>query len=125
MEKNIEELTLLLMYLTSWEDEPNPFEDRFKQCWKGYSFDVINELTDKGYLFPSKYKNKSVTLTKEGEKLAKELIEKYLGRRVVLTGIKNIKYLSVIIPSDDEILDIVFQKISIDEMGVKGVVCIM
>ena len=42
MEKNIEELTLLLMYLTSWEDEPNPFEDRFKQCWKGYSFDVIN-----------------------------------------------------------------------------------
>ena len=48
-----------------------------------------------------------------------------MGRRVVLSGIKNIKYLSVIIPSDDEILDIVFQKISIDEMGVKGVVCIM
>ena len=39
--------------------------------------------------------------------------------------IKNIKYLSVIIPSDDEILDIVFQKISIDEMGVKRVVGIM
>ncbi|MGN1381109.1 MAG: DUF6429 family protein [Bacilli bacterium] len=78
MKESIEELTLLLMYLTSWEDEPNPFEDRFKQSWKGYSFDVINELTDKGYLFPSKYKNKSVTLTKEGEKLAKELIEKYL-----------------------------------------------
>lgn len=58
-------------------------------------------------------------------KIISELIEKYLGRRVVLSGIKNIKYLSVIIPSDDEILDIVFQKISIDEMGVKGVVCIM
>ena len=39
---------------------------------------VINELTDKGYLFPSKHKTKSVTLTKEGEKLAKELMEKYL-----------------------------------------------
>ena len=78
MEKNILELTLLLMYLTSQEEEPNPFEDRFKQCWKGYSFDTINELTDKGYLFPSKYKNKSVTLTKEGEKFAKDLIEKYL-----------------------------------------------
>ena len=78
MKKNIEELTLLLMYLTSWEEEPNPFEDRFKQCWKGYDFDIINELTDKGYLFPSKYKNKSVTLTKEGEKLAEELINKYL-----------------------------------------------
>ena len=77
-EKNIEELTLLLMYLTSWEEEPNSFEDKFKQCWKGYKFDIINELTDKGYLFPSKYKNKSVTLTKEGEKLAEELINKYL-----------------------------------------------
>lgn len=78
MEKNIEELTLLLMYLTSWEDDSNPFEDNFKQCWKGYSFDVINELTAKGYLFSSKYKNKSVTLTNDGEKLAKELIKKYL-----------------------------------------------
>ena len=66
------------MYLTSWEGEPKFLEDTFKKAWKCYSFDVINELTDKGYLFPSKYKNKSVTLTKEGEKLAKELIEKYL-----------------------------------------------
>lgn len=85
MEKNIEELTLLLMYLTSWEEESlyydennNLNKDALKNAWKGYSFDAINELTDKGYLFPSKYKNKSVTLTKEGEKLAKELVEKYL-----------------------------------------------
>lgn len=85
MEKNIEELTLLLMYLTSWEEESlyydeddNLNKDIFKNTWKGYSFDAINELTDKGYLFPSKHKNKSVTLTKEGQKLAKELIEKYL-----------------------------------------------
>lgn len=53
-------------------------KEALKNAWKGYSFETINELTDKGYLFPSKYKNKSVTLTKEGEKLAKELIEKYL-----------------------------------------------
>lgn len=78
MEKNIEELTLLLMYLTSWEDNSNCLEDSFKQCWKGYSFDAINELTNKRYLFPTKYKNKSVTITKEGEKLAKDLIKKYL-----------------------------------------------
>ena len=80
MEKNIEELTLLLMYLTSWEEEPNPFEDKFKQCWKGYSFDAMNNLTDNGYLFFSKYKNKSVTLTPKGEELAKKLIEKYLNK---------------------------------------------
>lgn len=85
MKNNIEELTLLLMYLTSWEEESlyydennNLNKDELKNAWKGYSFETINELTNKGYLFPSKYKNKSVTLTKDGEKLAKELIEKYL-----------------------------------------------
>ncbi len=85
MEKNIEELTLLLMYLTSWEEESlyydennNLNKDALKNAWKGYSFETINELTDKGYLFPLNYKNKSVTLTEEGEKLAKELVEKYL-----------------------------------------------
>ena len=85
MEKNIEELTLLLMYLTSWEEESlyydennNLNKDALKNTWKGYSFEAINKLTDRGYLFPSKYKNKSITLTKEGEKLAKELVEKYL-----------------------------------------------
>lgn len=85
MEKSIEELTLLLMYLTSWEEESlyydednNLNKDKLKNSWKGYSFEVINELTDNGYLFASKHKNKSVTLTKEGQKLAEELAKKYL-----------------------------------------------
>lgn len=55
------------MYLTSWGDDPSPFEYNFKQCWKGYSDDVINELTNKGYLLPFKYKNRLVTLTKDGK----------------------------------------------------------
>lgn len=83
MEKNIEELTLLLMYLTSWEeegyiaDENNmPKKSKIKNCWKGYSFEVVNKLTDENYLYFSK--GKSVTLTPEGEKLAKELMDKYL-----------------------------------------------
>ena len=85
MEKNIEELTLLLMYLTSWEEDgyvadenDMPKKAKIKTCWKGYSFDVINELTNNGYLFPSKYKNKSVIFTKEGMKLAEKLKDKYL-----------------------------------------------
>ena len=86
MENKIEELTLLLLYLTSWDEkgfyyneETNmPEEKIFKQSWKGYSFDALNSLTDKEYLFFSKNKNKSVTLTPEGEKLAKELEKKYL-----------------------------------------------
>ena len=85
MEKNIEELTLLLMYLTSWEEDgyvvdenDMPKEAKIKTCWKGYSFDVINKLTDEKYLYYSKYKSKSISLTSEGEKLAKKLIDKYL-----------------------------------------------
>lgn len=77
MDKNIEELTLLLLYLTSWKFE-NCLEHDYRQSWKGYSFEVLDKLTEEGYLFPSKHRNKSVTLTKEGIKLAEELSKKYL-----------------------------------------------
>ena len=85
MEKNIKELTLLLMYLTSWDEDGYtadgngiPKETKIKTCWKGYSFDIINKLTEDDYLYFSKYKNKSVSLTPKGELLAQKLIEKYL-----------------------------------------------
>ena len=85
LDDKIEELTLLLMYLSAWEedsyvanDEGQVKETKVKTCWKGYSFDVINDLTDKHLLYQSSYKSKSVSLTPEGEKLAKQLLEKYL-----------------------------------------------
>ena len=85
MEKNIEELTLLLMYLTSWEengyvrDENDMIKEaKIKTCWKGYSFNVINKLTDEEYLYFSK--GKSVSLTHKGEELAKKLIDKYINK---------------------------------------------
>ena len=72
MKKNIEELTLLLMYLTSWEEQVFAADEndilknaRIKTCWKGYSFDVINKLTNENYLYFSK--GKSVSLTPKGE----------------------------------------------------------
>ena len=83
MEKNVEELTLLLMYLTSWEEDgyvadenDMPKEAKIKTCWKGYSFDVINKLTDEKYLYYSE--GKSISLTPKGEELARKLIDKYL-----------------------------------------------
>ena len=83
MEENIEELTLLLMYLTSWEEKgfirdenDEIMESKVKTCWKGYSFDVINKLTDENYLYFSK--GKSITLTPAGEKLANKNMDKYL-----------------------------------------------
>lgn len=86
MDKNLEELTLLLMYLTSWDEKGYIYDESknipekttFKNCWKGYDFNVLNKLTEYGYLYPGKYKNKSVTITKDGEKFAEDLIRKYL-----------------------------------------------
>ena len=69
MKKNIEELTLLLMYLTSWENVMAADTIKIR---------VIDELTNQGYLFPSKYRNKSVTITKEGMEYAEKLLEKYI-----------------------------------------------
>lgn len=84
MKDEIKELTLLLMYLSSWEEEGYIYENneiiptKTKVCWKGYLFDILNELVDENYLYDSKHSNKSITLTKEGEVLAKRLLDKYL-----------------------------------------------
>ena len=42
MEEQIEELTLLLLYLTSWT-EKEPYGE-YQRAWKGYDFDILNKL---------------------------------------------------------------------------------
>ena len=86
MEEKIEELTLLLLYLTAWEEPGYAYnnqgeisEQKFYSSYKGYSFDALNKKKKKNYLYGSKYKNKSVTLTPEGVKQAKKLMKKYLN----------------------------------------------
>ena len=86
--EKIEELTMLLLYLTSWNEEGYKYDEKdnlskqqFKKSWKGYSFEALNVLTDKGMLYPSKHKTKSITLTQEGEEYATKLLEKY-GNRI-------------------------------------------
>ena len=39
MEEKIKELTLLLLYLTSW-NEKEPF-GKYQRAWKGYNFDIL------------------------------------------------------------------------------------
>jgi hypothetical protein len=74
IKNTIKELTLMLMYLTSWKEDE--FGMEYLRTWKGYNFDILNELTDES-LISGSYKSKSVVITKEGEKLAKELLKKY------------------------------------------------
>jgi len=75
--QTIEDLTLLLIHLTSWKEKMGK-EAFVLRAWKGYNFDAINKLTEKGYI-TSSYKAKSVNLTNEGVERAEKLRDLYLG----------------------------------------------
>jgi lysophospholipase L1-like esterase len=80
MIENIEELILLLLYLTAWKDEVT--EDvKVLRSWKGYPFEVLDALQEKGYISQGKYKSrsKSVILTEDGIRQAEQLKKRYLG----------------------------------------------
>jgi hypothetical protein len=66
--EQISKLTLLLLYLTSWQ------EKEVQRSWKGYDFDVLNQLEEDGLIAQSKTA-KSVYLTEEGIEAAKKLQE--------------------------------------------------
>jgi hypothetical protein len=68
----IRDLTLMLMYLTSWEERPYGV----RRCWKGYDFDVLNALAEQELISDSK-RARSVCFTEEGEHRARDLLAKY------------------------------------------------
>ena len=65
------QLTLLLLYLNSWEEKG--IEEPERRAWKGYDFETLDELQEKAYIVKSKTA-KSVYLTEDGIKKAKELL---------------------------------------------------
>jgi hypothetical protein len=65
----IEELTLMLMYLSSWRER----EGELRRCWKGYDFGALDRLDGQG-LISSSHRAKSAYLTHEGEERAKRLL---------------------------------------------------
>jgi len=75
MDKTIKELTLVLLFLTSWQEDSGIA--KVQRSWKGYLFEVLDELGEEGYLNSSK-KAKSVYLTDEGIQKAKELAKNYI-----------------------------------------------
>jgi len=76
VDEKIEELTLLLLYLTSWNEKVGEY--KIKRSWKGYDFDILNELEEKG-LIDGGRRSKSVHFTEDGAKKAEALIKKYLS----------------------------------------------
>ena len=82
----IKDLTLMLMYLTSWEENLVPelhekpdrlgFRPQIRRTWKGYDFGILNELTDEG-LVNARNRSKSASFTDEGAAKALELLRQY------------------------------------------------
>lgn len=79
MEKLIQDLCLLLMFLTGWEEDSrkNPGEKIYR-AWKGFLFTTLNTLADEKLII--QFANaKSVILTKAGKQKAQQLKEKLLN----------------------------------------------
>ncbi len=72
----LEDLTLLLLYLSSWEEQSAP-DLTVRRAWKGYLFEVLDALEEKGYIGQSR-RAKSLTLTEEGVQRARELAAFYI-----------------------------------------------
>ena len=77
MDKTIKELSLLLIYLTSWQEDVNLI--KVQRSWKGYPFEVLDELNEEGYIEGSK-RAKSVYLTEKGINKANDRMKKYIGK---------------------------------------------
>lgn len=74
MEEKVKELTLLLLYLTSWEEEE--FGEKYLRSWKGYPFEVLNELAEERLIYGSR-RAKSIGFTEKRIKRAREIEKKY------------------------------------------------
>ena len=66
-------MTILQLYLTSWEEG---FGEKYLWSWKGYPFEVLNELAEEGLIYGSR-RAKSIGFTEEGIKRAREIEKKY------------------------------------------------
>lgn len=50
------------------------------RVWKSLDWDLVDLLHEKGWIVEARSKAKSVVLTEDGERLAKEFLQKHFGR---------------------------------------------
>jgi hypothetical protein len=72
-EDKIDEVVLALLYLNFHGDHGAV------KAWKSFDWDAMDRLHKKGFISDPVSKAKSVLVTEEGQKVAKELFEKYFG----------------------------------------------
>jgi hypothetical protein len=78
----VEELTLMLMYLTAWEEDEKilppgaDVADAGLRTWKGYRFEVLDRFAEADLTLGSK-RAKSVHLTETAEEKAQALLQEH------------------------------------------------
>jgi hypothetical protein len=73
----IDEYTLALLYLVTHQRQ----EGLGARAWKGFDWDTMNRLHEKGYISNSVGTAKSVGLSEEGFLEAKRLFEKHFTKK--------------------------------------------
>jgi len=72
----VDELTLALLYLTTFENKHGQV-----RAWKSHDWGVLDRLHESGYIDDPVSKAKSLVLTDEGAERSKRLFEKHFTKR--------------------------------------------
>ena len=75
--EKVDEVVLALMYLTLHD---------YYRAWKGFDWDVLDRLYEKGWIENPRGKAKSVVLTEEGLALSTSLFEQHFGKSNTTPG---------------------------------------
>ena len=74
-EQALHDLTLTLIYLTRFtESKSTFFSDIPFQAWKNYNWNTLDELDEEG-LISSNHRSKSLWITEDGVKRAREIMK--------------------------------------------------
>ena len=75
----LEELTMVMLYLSRFKESDRFTDGDALLAWKGYNFEILNKLDDEDYIRQGTHpsKSKSVYITQAGIEKAKELMKKY------------------------------------------------
>ena len=81
VEERIVDLSLLLLFLNSWEEDGFDYGEnekfvkkKLRRTWKDCSYGVLKILDERGYIYNS-YKSKSIVICDEGVTKALEIYE--------------------------------------------------
>ena len=72
----VDEMVMALLALTMFGDGPEV------RAWKSHDWDTLDRLHERGYISDPKSKAKSVVMSEEGERRARELFARHFGGKV-------------------------------------------